>query len=164
MTSSWDGFDRFAGLLDYPMYVVTVQDGTRRAGCLVGFTTQSSIDPPRFLVGLSKKNHTLTIATSADHLGVHLLARDDLDLARLFGEETGDEIDKFTRCRWHSGPAETPILDAAPAWFVGEILDRFDLGDHIGYLLKPVAGQAPDDPQPWIELSDVTDFEPGHEA
>ncbi|MBU9767330.1 flavin reductase family protein [Mycobacterium sp. TNTM28] len=146
------------------MCVVTVQADDRRAGCLVGFTTQASIDPPRFLVGLSKQNHTLAVAKTAGHLGVHLLGRDALDLARLFGGETGDEIDKFARCRWHTGPAGAPILDAAPAWFVGAILDRFDLGDHVGYLLNPVAGLAPEQAQRWVELSDVADLEPGHEA
>ncbi len=60
-------------------------------------------------------------------------------LARLFGEETGDEIDKFARCAWHEGPEGQPVLDDVPGWFVGRILERFDLGDHVGLLLTPVA-------------------------
>ncbi|MGV0810536.1 flavin reductase family protein [Mycolicibacterium boenickei] len=164
MAQSWDGFDGFTELLDYPMFVVTAQAGDRQAGCLVGFTTQASIDPPRFLVGVSVKNHTFAVAETATHLGVHLLARDDLELARWFGGQTGDEIDKFAGCAWHAGPAGTPILDAAPAWFVGAILDRFDLGDHVGFLLNPIAGQSPDDPQPWVRLTDVADLKPGHDA
>ena len=39
--------------LDYPMFIVTCADERERAGCLVGFATQCSIDPPRFLVCLS---------------------------------------------------------------------------------------------------------------
>jgi flavin reductase (DIM6/NTAB) family NADH-FMN oxidoreductase RutF len=53
-------FNALAGGLDYPMFIVTVGDGARRAGCLVGFAAQCSIDPPRFMVWLSKKNHTYT--------------------------------------------------------------------------------------------------------
>jgi hypothetical protein len=45
-------------LLDHPMVVVTTRAGNERAGCLVGFATQVSIGPPRFLVGLSKRNRT----------------------------------------------------------------------------------------------------------
>ncbi|CRZ17338.1 flavin reductase family protein [Mycolicibacterium neworleansense] len=164
MAHHWEGFDGFLGLLDYPMFVVTAQAADGPAGCLVGFTTQSSIDPPRFLVGISKNNHTFAVAEAATHLGVHLLARDDLELARWFGGRTGDEVDKFAGCRWHPGPAGTPVLDGSPAWFVGAKLDRFDLGDHVGYLLNPVAGQAPDEPQPWVSLTDVADLKPGHEA
>ncbi|MGV0807704.1 flavin reductase family protein [Mycolicibacterium setense] len=146
------------------MFVVTAHGADGPAGCLVGFTTQASIDPPRFLVGISKKNHTFAAADTADHLGVHLLARDELELARWFGGQTGDEVDKFARCGWRAGPAGVPILDAAPAWFVGAILDRVDLGDHVGYLLNPVTGQVPDESQPWVSLTDVADLSPGHEA
>jgi flavin reductase (DIM6/NTAB) family NADH-FMN oxidoreductase RutF len=41
--------------LDYTMVVVTAQADAGPAGCLVGFSTQSSIDPPRFLVCLSDR-------------------------------------------------------------------------------------------------------------
>jgi hypothetical protein len=53
-------FDEFIKGLDYPMFVVTTVAAGQRAGCLVGFTTQASIDPPRLLVCLSVENHTLT--------------------------------------------------------------------------------------------------------
>lgn len=164
VAQSWEGFDAFVGLIDYPMFIVTARAESGPAGCLVGFTTQVSIDPPRFLVGISKKNHTFTTAEAATHLAVHLLARGDLALARWFGGQTGDEVDKFAECEWHAGTAQTPILDAAPAWFVGTIVDRFDLGDHVGYLLNPVDGHAPDDPRPWVSLTDVADLPPGHDA
>ena len=49
-------------LLDYPMFVVTTRAGDEPAGCLVGFASQVSIRPPRFLVGLSKRNHTYRVA------------------------------------------------------------------------------------------------------
>lgn len=164
MAHSWDDFDGFLEVLDYPMFVVTTRAENGAAGCLVGFTTQASIDPPRFLVGISKENHTFAVAEAATHLGVHLLARDDLELARWFGGQTGDEVDKFAECGWHDGPAGIPILDAAAAWFVGAVLDRFDLGDHVGYLLNPVDGRAPDVRRPWVTLADVADLKPGHEA
>src|SRR4051794_41781759 len=47
--------------LDYPMFIVTVAAGGERAGCLVGFATQCSINPPRFLVCLSDKNRTFRV-------------------------------------------------------------------------------------------------------
>ncbi|BBX28550.1 flavin reductase family protein [Mycolicibacterium alvei] len=164
VAQSWEGFDGLIELIDYPMFVVTAQGEDGPAGCLVGFTTQASIDPPRFLAGISKANHTFAVAETATHLGVHLLSHDDLDLARWFGGQTGDEVDKFAECTWHAGPAGIPILDASPAWFVGAVIDRFDLGDHVGYLLNPVDGEAPGEPRPWVSLSDVADLKPGHDA
>jgi len=156
-------FETMVSELDYPMFVVTTRAGTP-AGCLVGFASQASIDPPRFLVGLSRRNATFRAAQGASHLAVHLLSRENVDLARLFGSETGDRTDKFARCAWHDGPAGIPILDDAAAWFVGEIRDRFDLGDHVGHLLEPVAGQASVGIQQWVSFADVRDVEPGHPA
>ncbi|WP_179472120.1 flavin reductase family protein [Mycolicibacterium vinylchloridicum] len=160
-----EAFERVVGLLDYPMFVVTTRVGDQRAGCLVGFSSQVSIHPPRYLVGLSKKNHTYRVTEQgATHLAVHLLAEEHRDLARLFGSETGDRIDKFSRCRWWDGPEGLPILTDAAAWFAGAILDRFDLGDHVGHLTEPVAGAAPDRFGDLVTFADVKDLEPGHEA
>lgn len=157
-------FNDLVALLDYPMFVVTTMADGHPSGCLVGFTSQTSINPPRFLVGLSRKNHTFTVAQHAEYLAVHLLPRDQLSVAEMFGEKTGDTTDKFAQCAWHSGPEGMPILDAAPAWFVGKVIRRFDLGDHVGHLIEPVAGTAPDTLGDLITFSDVRDLEPGHDA
>ena len=159
-----EAFEKLVSLLDYPMFVVTTRAGDESAGCLVGFTSQVSIRPPRFLVGLSKRNHTYRVAERAKHLAVHLVPRQHCELARLFGSETGDRTDKFARCAWHSGPHGMPILDDAAGWFVGEVLSRYDVGDHVGFLLEPVAGSAPDKFEQLVTFSDVRDLDPGHEA
>ena len=159
-----EAFEKLVSLLDYPMYVVTTTADGQSAGCLVGFASQVSIGPPRFLVGLSKRNHTYRVAQHASHLAVHLVPRQHDELARLFGSETGDETDKFAQCSWTSGPHGLPILDDAAGWFVGAVLGRFDLGDHVGFLLEPVAGAAPDGFDQLVTFADVQDLEPGHEA
>ena len=157
-------FEKLVSLLDYPMFVVTTRVDDQLAGCLVGFTSQVSIRPPRFLVGLSKRNHTFRVAEGATYLAVHLIERRHSELALLFGGETGDEVDKFAQCAWCSGPNGTPILDGAAGWFVGEVLSRYDLGDHFGFLLEPVEGSAPDKFGQLVTYSDVRDLDPGHGA
>jgi flavin reductase (DIM6/NTAB) family NADH-FMN oxidoreductase RutF len=156
-------FERLVSELDYPMFVVTTR-GSLAAGCLVGFASQTSVDPPRFLVGLSRRNATFREGRRATHLAVHLIARENTALAELFGSRTGDDIDKFAECSWHDGPAGMPILDDAIAWFVGAIDARLDVGDHVGYLLDPIAGAAPDHMPQWMSFADVRDLTPGHEA
>lgn len=159
-----DPFEQLVSLLDYPMYVVTTRAGDERSGCLVGFTSQVSIRPQRFLVGLSKRNRTYRVARQASHLAVHLLPRRHRELARLFGGQTGDEVDKFAQCRWRSGPHGLPILDDAAGWFVGAVLNRYDVGDHVAHLLEPADGHAPEAFEQLVTFSDVKDLEPGHEA
>jgi len=160
-----EGFDRVAGGVDYPMYVVTAvgADGTR-AGCLVGFATQCSIDPPRFLVCLSEANHTYRVAQEASVLAVHLLRREDEALAALFGAETGDEVDKFGRCSWSTGPEGVPVLDDVVAWFVGRVVERVDLGDHVGHVLEPLPDAGTGRAGAYYTFRQGRRLEPGHPA
>ena len=95
-----DSFQSLVASLDYPVYVVTTAAGGERSGCLIGFGTQCSIKPARFLACISKKNHTFPIAEKAEALVVHVLAEDDRDTAELFGGETSDEVDKFEHTAW----------------------------------------------------------------
>ncbi|MEY2516294.1 MAG: hypothetical protein QOJ89_3652 [bacterium] len=162
MDSVAETFTTLTARLNYPIFIVTTAVGERREGCVVGFATQTSVDPGRFLACLSRKNRTYRLAHDADALAVHFAPRDDDELVELFGGETGDEIDKFSRCEWHEGPHGMPILGGCPNWFVGTIRSRHDLGDHQGYLLAPVAARC--EPAELLYFHDVKDIEPGHSA
>jgi len=164
MASAEDQFGELLGGLDYPIFVVTTIADGEKSGCLVGFTTQVSINPPLFLVGLSEKNHTVGVAGRATHLAVHFIDRGHLELAHLFGEESGDEVDKFSACQWSTGPHGVPVLDDASAWFVGRIAERIDLGDHISHLLEPADVKQLRSIETMISYRDVKDFDAGHEA
>lgn len=153
-------FDDLVGSLNYPMLIVTVADGRRRAGCLVGFATQCGIDPSRFMVWLSKRNYTHQLAQRAEVLAVHVPAAHQRGLAKLFGSQTGHVADKFAQCAWRPGPHGVPLLVDCPQWFIGRILTRFDTGDHEGCLLEPIEvsrhtglGQ--------LDFDQVRDIEPG---
>ncbi len=133
-----DRFNALVGDLDYPMFIVTAADGDRRAGCLVGFAAQCGIDPPRFMVWLSKNNHTYLVAKDVDTLAVHVPTEAERPLAELFGTRTGHDTDKFADCAWRAGPSGVPLLAGCPQWFVGRVLSRHDTGDHEGVLLAPI--------------------------
>ena len=156
-------FRRLVAQLDYPMFIATVAAGDRRAGCLIGFATQCSIHPPRFLAGISDKNHTFRVARHATAMGIHLVPEDATELAELFGGETGDELDKFERCSWRPGPDGVPLLDDCPNRFVGRILERVDFGDHAGMVLEPVFAQF-DEPDDQLGFHRAKRIDPGHEA
>lgn len=149
--------------LDYPMTVVTCTDGRQRSGCLVGFASQCSIDPPRLMVWISRTNHSYPVALRAEHLGVHWLSAVERELAELFGSTTGDDVDKFSYCRWRPGPGGVPIVEQCSRWFVGRVLDRTATGDHTGFLLEPVGVS---EAGPWpgqLGYQAVRDLVAGHE-
>lgn len=155
-------FQRLVSELDYPMFIVTAT-AAEPSGCLVGFASQASINPSRFIVLLSKLNHTYRVASQVDALAVHFLSQANYELATLFGEETGDQVDKFSRCKWTDGPLGTTVLPETRGWVVGRIRDRVDAGDHVIHLLDVeathlgVAG-------PPLEFQAVRDMHPGHPA
>lgn len=174
--SAGPDIDTFTAGLDYPMFIVTVAADdpgapvpgapgpTRtRSGCLVGFSTQCSIDPPRFLVCISKANHTYPLAHGAAVLGVHVLDAGQHRLAELFGGRTGDDVDKFAACAWRDGPGGAPILTDCPHWLVGEVHSQVDLGDHVGFCLAPIAIGARTATDP-LTFAQVQDLQPGHPA
>jgi flavin reductase (DIM6/NTAB) family NADH-FMN oxidoreductase RutF len=159
-----EAFDALVGALDYPMFIATTAADGGRAGCLVGFATQCSIDPPLFLACISDKNRTYRVLErGASAMVVHVVPRDAHDLVELFGGETGDEADKFDRCSWSEGPEGIPVLDGCRSWFAGRIADRIRLGDHVGFVLDPFDGAAGYD-GPAFPFSLAQRVEPGHEA
>jgi flavin reductase (DIM6/NTAB) family NADH-FMN oxidoreductase RutF len=158
-----DAFHAITSSIDYPMVVVTARHDREPSGCLVGFHTQCSIDPPRWLVCLSRLNHTYRIAQQASVLVVHFLRADQGALADLFGAETGDQVDKFAQCSWHAGPGGAPVLEGCD-WIAGTVLARVDLGDHEGQLLDVTDAFRAPGAQPPLGFQAARDVRPGHPA
>jgi flavin reductase (DIM6/NTAB) family NADH-FMN oxidoreductase RutF len=156
-------FDKIAASLDVPMMIVTTKAGDEADGCLVGFTTQCSIDPIRYLVCLSERNRTYELATEASALVVHVLrdTDDDRALARLFGEETAHETDKLARCSWDPGIDGVPVLRGSD-WIAGRIIDQIDLGDHRGFVLDVVDASASRAGERTLPYTATRDLEPGN--
>jgi len=150
-----------ADVVDYPLYVVTASAQGERSGCLAGFVTQSSIKPVRFLVCVSKLNHTFGTFQHCEGVALHLLGSDQREVASLFGEETGDVIDKFDRVKWWSGTTGAPILSECAAWIEGRVIDRMSAGDHEAFLISVVGGASGTHDGRFM-LSDASNFEPGH--
>lgn len=159
-----DAFDSLMAALDSPMAVVTAAAGRERAGCLIGFHVQCSIDPGQHAVWLSKANHTFRVALLSTHLGVHLLTEDDRDLATLFGTVSGDDTDKFAGLAVESGPEGVPLLAACPHRLVVRRVAVLDAGgDHVCFVTEPVAAATTGPFRP-LRLSAVRDLDAGHEV
>jgi flavin reductase (DIM6/NTAB) family NADH-FMN oxidoreductase RutF len=155
-------FSTIMNSLDAPLIVVTASDGTERAGCLVGFHVQSSIEPARFCVWLSKANHTYRIALRATHLGIHFLTAGDLPLAEHFGTLTGDDRDKFIDVDVDTGTGEVPVLRACPNRLIVKRTVLIDEGgDHVCMAAEVLSAHSGGSFEP-LRLSQASHLEPGH--
>lgn len=177
MTDADGVIGRFVAASDPAMVVVTTcsTGSGERDGCLVGFHSQSSISPERYVVWLSRANRTARLARSATHLAVHLLSASDTALAERFGGITGDDLaeggdGKLAGLRWSDGLGGVPVLDDVARRFVGLIVARDDGaardGDHEWLELEAVHGPAEGDEADHapLRLAAVTAVSPGHEA
>jgi flavin reductase (DIM6/NTAB) family NADH-FMN oxidoreductase RutF len=159
-----DAFDTLMASVDPPLIVVTTVAEDERAGCLVGFHAQSSIDPERYCIWLSKANHTYRVSLRAAHFAVHFLTSDDLPMAELFGTNTGEDTDKFADLDVDLDQHGVPLLKACPNRMT---LDRIavldDGGDHVCLTTRVRSADTSGSFEP-LRVSSAVHLDPGHEA
>jgi len=149
---------------DPSLIVVTTAAAGEQAGCLVGFHAQSSIEPERYSVWLSKANHTYRVALRSAYFGVHFLTAGDLAVAEHFGTVSGDDVDKFADLDVEVDQHGVPLLTACPHRMLLErtaILD--DGGDHVCLTTRVLAAQSSGRFQP-LRVSAAAHLDAGHDA
>lgn len=165
-------FDRITQTLDPPLLVVTAANGRERAGCVVGFHAQCSLDPLRYAIWLSKANRTYRVALDSEYLGIHLLGAGNHRLGKWFGGHSGDDVDTFADVAVDLGPGGVPLLRGVPGRFAGRRVSLFDddEGDHACFVVEPGPGHAdepdsaetPGSGEGLLTVSGLSDVEPGH--
>ena len=159
-----DAFDALMAELDQAMIIVTTASGGERAGCLVGFHCQASIEPAEYAVWLSRANHTYRVGALGEYFGVHFLSKEHRDLAELFGGNSQETTDKFARCDWHPGPDGVPLLDRVADRLVGRRQAWLEAGgDHICLIVAPLLAEH-GGTSDWLRLADASHIDPGHDA
>ena len=159
-----DAFDRLMASTDPPLVVVTTVAEDERAGCLVGFHAQSSIDPQHYCVWLSKANHTYRVALRAKHFAVHFLTAADLPVAERFGTLSGEDTDKFAGLDLEVDEHGVPLLGACPNRLSLERIALLDDGsDHVCLTTRVSSAETDGDFEP-LRVSSAAHLTPGHES
>jgi flavin reductase (DIM6/NTAB) family NADH-FMN oxidoreductase RutF len=156
--------DSLVAQVDPPLLVVTTASRDQRAGCVIGFHTQCSIEPRRYAIWMSKANFTYRVSLFATHVAMHFLDAADHDIAELFGGTSGDHFDKFDEVEWAKGPGGVPLLARCPNRIVLERGTMWDDGsDHVCFVgaVADAAGSGGFAP---LRLSDAVDIAAGHLA
>ena len=156
------GLDDLMGSVDSPLIVVTTSAEGERAGCLVGFHSQASIDPEHYCFWLSEANHTYRVALRADHFAVHFPTTADSELARFFGSRSGSETDKFAGLDFTVTEDGVPLLADLPNRLIVERIAMLDDGsDHVCLTARVIAIEFGQSFTP-LRPSQLGDLKPGH--
>jgi len=159
-----DPFGTLMASVDPPLIVITTAAEDERAGCLVGFHSQSSIDPQHYCVWLSKANHTYRVGLRAKHFAVHFLTTEDLEIAERFGTVSGEDTDKFEGLDFDLDEHGVPLLRACPNRMALEQLALLDDGsDHV-CLTATVTSAHTDGSFVPLRVSNADHLDPGHDA
>jgi flavin reductase (DIM6/NTAB) family NADH-FMN oxidoreductase RutF len=109
--------------------VVTTRapDGTP-AGLTVNSFNSVSLEPPLVLWSLAHKAHSLDTFRGCERYLIHVLAANQLEVARVFATRGAD---KFGTTRWQPNSAGLPRLEGCVAWFECGNRRQYDEGDHV---------------------------------
>lgn len=159
---STSGLDDLMGSVDSPLIVVTTSAEGERAGCLVGFHSQASIDPEHYCFWLSKANHTYRVALRSERFAVHFLTDVDRESARHFGSLSGMETDKFAGLDFTVTEDGVPLLADLPNRLIVERIAMLDDGsDHVCLTARVLATEFGQSFTP-LRPSQLRDLKPGH--
>jgi flavin reductase (DIM6/NTAB) family NADH-FMN oxidoreductase RutF len=123
------------------VYVIGVADGERRNAFTAAWLTQVSFDPLLVALSVNPGHASWPLLLAGGGFLVNVLSREQLDLARHFGTQSGRDADKLAGIGWWSGPSGAPILDGALAYLDCRLTQRVPAGDHEIVIARPAAGE-----------------------
>lgn len=126
---------------------VITATGERPAGFTATSLISVSAHPPALAFGIDTASSSWPVFARAGHVGVHLLARDQTDLAARFARSG---VDRFAGTTWRPGAHDVPLLDGPPVRLVCRVLSRVVAGDHHVVVAEVESGQAAGDWRPLL--------------
>jgi flavin reductase (DIM6/NTAB) family NADH-FMN oxidoreductase RutF len=106
--------------------VITADAGEGPVGLTATSVFSVSAEPPLLVFSISGSSSSAPTINKADTVVVHLLAADQLAVAKLFATSGVDRFADPTS--WDRLPTGEPFLPAAPVWIRGRIINRMEAG------------------------------------
>jgi flavin reductase (DIM6/NTAB) family NADH-FMN oxidoreductase RutF len=112
------------------VYVVGVAADGRVDGFTAAWVMQVSFDPLLLALSINRGHASYPLLHAGGGFVVNLLKREQLDLARTFGTQSGRHHDKLAGVRWRLGRGGAPILEQALGYFDCRLEGSMPAGDH----------------------------------
>ncbi|MFE9843771.1 flavin reductase family protein [Streptomyces goshikiensis] len=118
----------------------------------VGFTATSlnsvSADPPLLSFTIGTGSSSWPAIRDSGHIGVHILAEHQSELAGLFARSGADRFGPDTA--WVPGPHGVPLLDGVLAWLVCRVVALVPAGAHRVVIAEAVEGDPAGEGRPLL--------------
>jgi flavin reductase (DIM6/NTAB) family NADH-FMN oxidoreductase RutF len=109
--------------------VITAMSSGVPVGLLVTSLASVSSEPPLISFNVALSSSSWPGLEGAAHIGVHVLALEQRDLADRFARSGADRFAPPTS--WWAGPHGVPVVNGSAAWSVARIEERLPIADHV---------------------------------
>ena len=96
-------------MLTHGVNIVCAEHKGKRGGLAVAWATQTGTE--RLLICVGSQSATRDLILSSGAFGLSVLARDQVETGRLFGQHSSRDVDKFEGLPWHTAETGSPLLD-----------------------------------------------------
>lgn len=129
--------------ISYGLYVVSSIKGDKINGQICNTFFQITSDPPRFAVGINRKNLTHEYIDESGVFAVSILGKNDQRIVRRFGYRSGREFDKFKGVDTIKGRTGCPILKDSIGYVECALTEnkKFNAGTHDIYVGDVLGGK-----------------------
>ncbi len=128
-------------LLTYGLYVVTARGKEHLAAGTITWFSQSSFRPPLVMAGIRKNSSLHRAISSAGTFVVHIVGKNQKELATSFFREPKVEGDRLSGYQFVRGKTGAPILQDALAWLECRVVSTVGHGDHSIFIAEVVDAQ-----------------------
>jgi flavin reductase (DIM6/NTAB) family NADH-FMN oxidoreductase RutF len=96
-------------MLTHGVNIVAAQHEGERRGLAVAWGTQAATS--RIVIAVGAHSATRELILGSEAFGLSVLAKEHLEIARLFGTQSSRDVDKFEKVAYHTAETGSPLLD-----------------------------------------------------
>jgi flavin reductase (DIM6/NTAB) family NADH-FMN oxidoreductase RutF len=144
-------------LIPYGLFVATSRADQKFGAGTINWVTQTSFAPPLVVAAIKADSSLNEVITASRAFALHLLGKNQKDLATAFFKGAQPEGDTLNGFRFENGVTGSPILLDAPAWFECRVVEELRRGDHTIFVGEVVEAGSRRDEEP-LTLRDTGFF------
>lgn len=140
--------------IPYGLYVIGVKDGKGHHAFTASWFSQSSMKPPRIMMGVRAGSRSHDLLKEGKVFSVNFVSKTDHKVLEQFFKTTPSSGNRFGELSYTTKKTGTPILDKAVAYLECEVKHFLEDGDHSVVIAEVVGAEVLKEEAPLI-MSDT---------